>query len=99
MAANQAKLLLQKQLAELGKHPVEGFSAGLIDDNDIFKWEVSRNSLSLPLITNYSIFSSPTTIQCQINVPYVCKITLKVGGWFCMGMQLKTSRKFRGYVY
>jgi len=40
MAANQAKLLLQKQLAELGKHPVEGFSAGLIDDNDIFKWEV-----------------------------------------------------------
>ena len=26
--------------AELAKHPVEGFSAGLIDDNDIFKWEV-----------------------------------------------------------
>ena len=37
----QAKLLLQKQLAELSKNPVEGFSAGLIDDNDIFKWEVS----------------------------------------------------------
>jgi len=36
----QAKLLLQKQLAELSKNPVEGFSAGLIDDNDIFKWEV-----------------------------------------------------------
>lgn len=25
---------------ELNKNPVEGFSAGLIDDNDIFKWEV-----------------------------------------------------------
>ena len=57
MAANQAKLLLQKQLAELGKHPVEGFSAGLIDDNDIFKWEVSQNilSLSLSLLTTIYI--------------------------------------------
>lgn len=26
--------------SELNKNPVEGFSAGLIDDNDIFKWEV-----------------------------------------------------------
>lgn len=25
---------------ELHKNPVEGFSAGLIDDNDIYKWEV-----------------------------------------------------------
>lgn len=25
---------------ELNKNPVEGFSAGLIDDNDIFRWEV-----------------------------------------------------------
>jgi len=40
MAHLQAKLLLQKQLAELSKNPVEGFSAGLVDDNDIFKWEV-----------------------------------------------------------
>ena len=37
---SQAALLLKKQLAELNKNPVEGFSAGLIDDNDIFKWEV-----------------------------------------------------------
>ena len=43
----QAKLLLQKQLAELSKNPVEGFSAGLIDDNDIFKWEVSQYGLKL----------------------------------------------------
>lgn len=27
-------------LSELNKNPVEGFSAGLIDDNDIFRWEV-----------------------------------------------------------
>lgn len=25
---------------ELNKHPVEGFSAGLIDDNDLYRWEV-----------------------------------------------------------
>ncbi len=27
-------------LTELNKHPVEGFSAGLIDDDDIYQWEV-----------------------------------------------------------
>jgi len=26
--------------AELQKNPVEGFSAGLVDDDDIYKWEV-----------------------------------------------------------
>lgn len=26
--------------SELNKNPVNGFSAGLIDDNDIYKWEV-----------------------------------------------------------
>ncbi|KAH0557381.1 ubiquitin-conjugating enzyme E2 G1 [Cotesia glomerata] len=36
----QSALLLRKQLAELNKNPVEGFSAGLIDDNDIYRWEV-----------------------------------------------------------
>ena len=35
-----ASLLLKKQLAELMKSPDSGFSAGLVDDNDIFKWEV-----------------------------------------------------------
>jgi len=41
MAENtQAVLLLRKQLSELNKHPVEGFSAGLINDEDIFRWEV-----------------------------------------------------------
>ncbi len=41
---SQASLLLKKQLAELSKNPVEGFSAGLIDDSDIFKWEVGRET-------------------------------------------------------
>lgn len=40
MASDQSALLLKKQLADLNKNPVEGFSAGLIDDNDIYKWEV-----------------------------------------------------------
>lgn len=27
-------------LIELKKHPVEGFSAGLVDDSDIYKWDI-----------------------------------------------------------
>ncbi|XP_009981035.1 PREDICTED: ubiquitin-conjugating enzyme E2 G1 [Tauraco erythrolophus] len=27
-------------VCELNKNPVEGFSAGLIDDNDLYRWEV-----------------------------------------------------------
>uniref|UniRef100_UPI00398F3A54 ubiquitin-conjugating enzyme E2G 1b n=1 Tax=Pristiophorus japonicus TaxID=55135 RepID=UPI00398F3A54 len=37
---DQSALLLRKQLAELNKNPVDGFSAGLIDDDDIYRWEV-----------------------------------------------------------
>ena len=44
---SQAALLLKKQLAELNKNPVEGFSAGLIDDNDIFRWEVLKRISAL----------------------------------------------------
>lgn len=29
-----------RYLTELNKNPVEGFSAGLIDDDDIYQWEV-----------------------------------------------------------
>ncbi|KAF1804250.1 ubiquitin-conjugating enzyme/RWD-like protein [Mucor lusitanicus] len=32
-------LLLQRQLKDLQKSPVEGFSAGLVDDN-IYEWEI-----------------------------------------------------------
>ena len=32
--------LLILLLVELQRNPVEGFSAGLIDDSDVFKWEV-----------------------------------------------------------
>ena len=49
----QAALLLRKQLAELNKNPVEGFSAGLIDDEDIFRWEVGGWWLVLHLL--YSV--------------------------------------------
>ncbi|XP_060592493.1 ubiquitin-conjugating enzyme E2 G1-like [Ruditapes philippinarum] len=40
MAQDQSALLLRKQLADLNKNPVEGFSAGLKDDNDLYIWEV-----------------------------------------------------------
>ncbi|KAK2637593.1 hypothetical protein Ddye_032385 [Dipteronia dyeriana] len=41
MAKSQASLLLQKQLKDLCKHPVDGFSAGLVDESNIFEWSVS----------------------------------------------------------
>ncbi len=37
---SQASLLLKKQLRDLKKHPVDGFSAGLVDDSNIFEWEI-----------------------------------------------------------
>ncbi|XP_071479943.1 ubiquitin-conjugating enzyme E2 G1-like [Diadema setosum] len=40
MAAQQGVLLLKRQLQDLRKQPVSGFSAGLIDDDDIYKWEL-----------------------------------------------------------
>ncbi|TDL26988.1 ubiquitin-conjugating enzyme [Rickenella mellea] len=33
-------MLLMRQLQELNKHPVEGFSAGLVDDDNLLEWEV-----------------------------------------------------------
>jgi ubiquitin-conjugating enzyme E2 G1 len=33
-------LLLRRQLTELTKRPVEGFSAGLVDDNNLYEWDV-----------------------------------------------------------
>ncbi|KAI3661243.1 hypothetical protein MP638_005680 [Amoeboaphelidium occidentale] len=36
----QSTLLLKRQLKELNKNPVEGFSAGLFDDGNIYEWEV-----------------------------------------------------------
>ena len=37
---SQASLLLMKQLQQLSKHPVEGFSAGLVKDDNPFEWEI-----------------------------------------------------------
>ncbi|PRW60956.1 Ubiquitin-conjugating enzyme E2 7 [Chlorella sorokiniana] len=39
--ADQASLLLRRQLKELTKKPVEGFSAGLVDDSNLFEWAVT----------------------------------------------------------
>ncbi|XP_059306077.1 ubiquitin-conjugating enzyme E2 7-like [Lycium barbarum] len=41
MASSQAALLLQKQLKDLNRHPVDGFSAGLIDENNVFEWSIT----------------------------------------------------------
>jgi len=39
-AAPGNNLILRRQLQELSRHPVEGFSAGLVDDNNLLEWEV-----------------------------------------------------------
>eukprot|EP00250_Pteridium_aquilinum_P002258 c12456_g1_i1 orf=287-916(-) len=41
MGDSQASLLLRKQLKDLARRPVEGFSAGLVDDSNIFEWNVT----------------------------------------------------------
>lgn len=38
--ASQATLLLARQLRDLNKKPVEGFSAGLTDESNLFEWDV-----------------------------------------------------------
>jgi len=40
MAETPASLLLKKQLRDLSKNPVEGISAGLVDESNIFEWQV-----------------------------------------------------------
>jgi len=39
-SSSQAALLLMKQLKDLNKNPVEGFSAGLVDEDNVFEWEI-----------------------------------------------------------
>ncbi|XP_021142652.1 ubiquitin-conjugating enzyme E2 G1 isoform X2 [Columba livia] len=34
------EVITSRKRTELNKNPVEGFSAGLIDDNDLYRWEV-----------------------------------------------------------
>jgi ubiquitin-conjugating enzyme E2 G1 len=41
MSDNQASLLLRKQLKDLSRNPVDGFSAGLVDDSNLFEWNVT----------------------------------------------------------
>ncbi|CEO97145.1 E2 ubiquitin-conjugating enzyme [Plasmodiophora brassicae] len=33
-------ILLRNQLKELMKHPVDGFSVGLVDDSNVYEWQV-----------------------------------------------------------
>ncbi|KAI0986849.1 hypothetical protein GJ496_008018 [Pomphorhynchus laevis] len=40
MSRERASLLLQRQLKELMKNPVDGFSAGLVSDENVFEWDV-----------------------------------------------------------
>ena len=35
------EILLYFSVLDLSKHPVEGFSAGLVDDSNLFEWDVA----------------------------------------------------------
>ena len=39
--SDQAVLLQRKQLKELSRNPIEGFSAGLVDDSNVFEWQIT----------------------------------------------------------
>ncbi|XP_024517530.1 ubiquitin-conjugating enzyme E2 7 isoform X1 [Selaginella moellendorffii] len=41
MGESQASLLLRKQLKDLTRNPLDGFSAGLVDDSNVFEWAVT----------------------------------------------------------
>ena len=41
MGDQQGVLLLRKQLKELSRNPIEGFSAGLVDDTTVFEWQIT----------------------------------------------------------
>ncbi|WRT65246.1 uncharacterized protein IL334_002189 [Kwoniella shivajii] len=39
-STSNCSLILRKQLLELQKYPVDGFSAGLVDDDNILEWQI-----------------------------------------------------------
>ncbi|KAK8846550.1 hypothetical protein IAR55_005636 [Kwoniella newhampshirensis] len=39
-ATSNCSLILRKQLLDLQKYPVDGFSAGLVDDDNILEWQI-----------------------------------------------------------
>uniref|UniRef100_A0A7S3RXZ5 E2 ubiquitin-conjugating enzyme n=1 Tax=Strombidinopsis acuminata TaxID=141414 RepID=A0A7S3RXZ5_9SPIT len=39
-SSSQGHMMLMKELKNLNKNPVEGFSAGLVDDANPFEWEI-----------------------------------------------------------
>ncbi|KAF8930270.1 Ubiquitin-conjugating enzyme E2 15 [Dissophora ornata] len=47
--SSQSVLLLKRQLKELTKNPVEGFSAGLVDDDNIYEGGFFRAIMTFPL--------------------------------------------------
>ncbi|KAJ9104605.1 hypothetical protein QFC21_002103 [Naganishia friedmannii] len=39
-SSGHGNLILRKQLMELRKRPVDGFSAGLVDDDNLLEWDI-----------------------------------------------------------
>eukprot|EP00798_Chlamydomonas_sp_ICE-L_P021850 gene21851-28880_t len=60
MADSQAVLLLKKQLKELSRRPVDGFSAGLVDDSNIFEWQTPCMRAASSTLSSLSQKTIPT---------------------------------------
>ena len=69
MKTNSA-LLLSKQLAELTKNPVDGFSVGLLNDADIYVWQVM---IMGPADTYYDGGMFQATLTFPKDYPNKCK--------------------------
>ncbi|GLT60315.1 hypothetical protein SLA2020_330870 [Shorea laevis] len=67
MASSHASLLLQKQLKYLNETPVEGFSAGLTQENNIFEWTVT---IMGPLDTLYDGGIFNATMSFPFDYPF-----------------------------
>ncbi|KAF6138077.1 hypothetical protein GIB67_033491 [Kingdonia uniflora] len=102
--ASQASLLLHKQLKDLTRHPVDGFSAGLVDDSNIFNWSVS---IIGPPDTLYeggffnAIMSFPSDYP---NSPPTVRFTSEMwhpniytDGWVCISILHAPGKDPNGY--
>ncbi|CAN6686922.1 unnamed protein product [Malus baccata var. baccata] len=91
--SSQVSLLLQKQLKNLCKHPVDEFSAGLVNEDNIFEWNVTFIG---PPDTLYeggffnAIMSFPEDYPC--NPPIVCVSILHPPGDDPNGYEFATER-------
>mmetsp|Transcript_18937 Transcript_18937/g.31190 ORF Transcript_18937/g.31190 Transcript_18937/m.31190 type:complete len:104 (-) Transcript_18937:370-681(-) len=64
--SKSSTILLRNQLKALLKNPVDGFSVGLVDDSDIYKWNVMIEG---PSNTIYEGGYFPAILEFPVDYP------------------------------